>query len=99
MYNSPLGVKGFYNNWVALRQNQQNDRNQADLSFRWAHMPFCWFYHKTAQLYLDHWDKREHIYVGFSRRLLPADLYNIETETRYAGIPHTTCEGRPKNRW
>ena len=23
---------------------------QADLSFRWAHMPFCWFCHDAAQL-------------------------------------------------
>ena len=23
---------------------------QADLSLRWAHMPFCWFCHKAAQI-------------------------------------------------
>ena len=23
---------------------------QADLSLRWAHMPFCWFCHKAAQM-------------------------------------------------
>ena len=31
---------------------------QADLSLRWAHMPFCWFCHEAAQLYSDdcgHW--------------------------------------------
>ena len=27
---------------------------QADLSLRWAHMPFCWFCHEAAHLqYLD----------------------------------------------
>ena len=28
---------------------------QADLSLRWAHMPFCWFCHEVAQfsLYLE----------------------------------------------
>ena len=25
---------------------------QADLSLRWAHMPFCWFCHVAAQVYL-----------------------------------------------
>ena len=25
---------------------------QADQSIRWAHMPFCWFCHKAAQLYI-----------------------------------------------
>ena len=25
---------------------------QADLSLRWAHMPFCWFCHEAAQLYM-----------------------------------------------
>ena len=24
---------------------------QADLSLRWAHMPFCWFCHETAHLF------------------------------------------------
>ena len=24
---------------------------QADLSLRWAHMPFCWFWHETAQIF------------------------------------------------
>ena len=23
---------------------------QADLSLRWAHMPFCWFCHEAAQM-------------------------------------------------
>ena len=26
---------------------------QADLSLRWAHIPFCWFCHDAAQLYVD----------------------------------------------
>ena len=26
---------------------------QADLSLRWAHMPFCWFCHEEAQICLD----------------------------------------------
>ena len=25
---------------------------QADLRLRWAHMPFCWFCHEAAQLYV-----------------------------------------------
>ena len=25
---------------------------QADLSLRWAHMPFCWFCHEAAHIYL-----------------------------------------------
>ena len=24
---------------------------QADLSLRWAHMSFCWFYHEAAHVY------------------------------------------------
>ena len=28
---------------------------QADLSLRWAHMPFCWFCHEAAQLVLLAW--------------------------------------------
>ena len=27
------------------------DSDQADPSFRWVHMQFCWFFHKTAQMY------------------------------------------------
>ena len=32
---------------------------QADLSLRWAHMPFCWFCHDAAQMYLQILDKRQ----------------------------------------
>ena len=28
----------------------QTGRIQADLSLRWAHMPFCWFCHEAAQI-------------------------------------------------
>ena len=46
--------------WAASWQNHQNGMcaqqrlgsdwadAQADLSFRWAHMPFCWFCHEAA---------------------------------------------------
>ena len=27
---------------------------QADLSLRWAHMPFCWFCHEAAHLVFDY---------------------------------------------
>ena len=27
---------------------------QADLSLRWAHMPFCWFCHEVAHIWIDY---------------------------------------------
>ena len=36
----------------ADREELQSDwaDAQADLSFRWAHMPFCWLCHEAAQM-------------------------------------------------
>ena len=38
---SSCGQQRLWSNWAGA---------QADLSFRWAYMPFCWFCHKVAQL-------------------------------------------------
>ena len=41
---------------------------QADLSLRWAHMPFCWFCHEAAHLFLpicNIHNKRFAVYVDF----------------------------------
>ena len=39
--------------WVAkdpsfLLADSEDSDAQADLSVRWAHMPFCWFYHEVG---------------------------------------------------
>ena len=41
---------------------------QADLSLRWAHMPFCWFCHEAAQMWSDFSIKWETLPVGFKTR-------------------------------
>ena len=41
---------------------------QADLSLRWEHMPFCWFYHEAAQMSM-------HLPVTI---LVQAQLYVVE---------------------
>ena len=33
-----------------ITENQPETDVQADLSLRWAHMPFCWFCHEAAQM-------------------------------------------------
>ena len=43
---------------------------QADLSLRWAHMPFCWFCHVAA-----------HILNGIHRRLPEPELFTGDTWT------------------
>ena len=32
------------------KDSDQPGHAQADLSFRWAHMPFCWFCHDAAHI-------------------------------------------------
>ena len=42
--------------WIAkdprlLHADSEDSDAQADLSLRWAHMPFCWFCHEAAQVF------------------------------------------------
>ena len=44
--------------WVAKEQsflsadNEDSADAQADLSLRWVHKPFCWFWHEVAHMYV-----------------------------------------------
>ena len=38
---------------------------QADMSLRWAHIPFCWFCHEAVQLRCRSYDWQLHIAVSF----------------------------------
>ena len=46
---SSCGQRGLRSDWADA---------QADLSLRWAHMPFCWFCHETAQCYFPYFLNR-----------------------------------------
>ena len=36
---------------------------QADLSLRWAHMPFCWLRHEAAHIYVQSLEKEGWVFV------------------------------------
>ena len=46
---------------LRLRSKDSQDA-QADLSIRWAHMPFCWFCHEVAQLMKGYKKIRQSVY-------------------------------------
>ena len=42
---SSCGQQRLWSDWADAQADAQ-----ADLSLRWVHMPFCWFYHEAAQM-------------------------------------------------
>ena len=46
-----------------LLHADSEDSDQADLSLRWLHMSFCWFWHEAAQLFFS---LKKHLSVSMS---------------------------------
>ena len=55
------------------KDSDQTGRMPSDLSLRWAHMPFCWFFHEAAHMFKDItiWLKKFHTIWGQLSSKLP----------------------------
>ena len=58
-------------------KTDQTEWMQADLSLRWAHMPFCWFCHDAAHFTATY--SKSFYYLFFEIGILPiiSDIYYI----------------------